>query len=361
VITVADPSRINRVANTLGTYELDALLVSEAANVRYLLAQPDLAGGAVLVSPELQLAALDRRGQFPERPMPPGFKESEGVDLQSVRHVLEEGLGKVGYEDTHLTPTDLKEIMAIAGKGIEFVPRAGIVEAIRELKEPEELRRIEAAMALTNQALVDIAASTWTGRSELEIALAIDTRMRELGAEGPAFPTIVNSQPRNAMAHGIPTDAVLGEGDLVLVDVGARLDGYASDCTRMFAIGALDEEIAEVYSVLRAAQEAGVAAVHSGAERDKVDAAARKLIADAGYGEYFGHSLGHGVGVAIHEGPVLSPLAGQPPLATGNVVTVEPGIYIPKRFGMRLEDLVTVTPEGCRVLSTFPKELTPVS
>jgi Xaa-Pro aminopeptidase len=340
----------------LGACGIDALLVTEPSNVRSLLAQRDLFGGAVLVSPDLQLAAVDRRGRFPERPSSPGFNDTEPVDLPSVRHVLQEGIGKIGYEDTHFTTADLEAVQAMGLGGNEFLPVLGVVDTVRELKEPEELRRIGAAMELTDQALTEVAATRWSGRSEREIALAIDVRMRELGAEGPAFPTIVNSQPRNAMAHGVPSDELLGEGDIVLVDVGARLDGYASDCTRMFAIGSLEREISDVYGVLLAAQEAALAVVHSGAERDQVDAAARTMIADAGYGEYFGHSLGHGVGVAIHEGPVLSPITGQPPLATSNVVTVEPGIYIPKKFGMRVEDLVAVTPEGCELLSSFPKQ-----
>ena len=349
-------SRVARVVEQLSERGLDALLVTNSLNVRYLLNQPELAGGALLLSHDLQLSAVDRRERFPEKPTNAGFDEPEPMDLPSVRRVLSDAIGRIGFEDNLLTPADLEALKSFVPNGNEFIAAGGIVESVRELKEPSEVLRIQAAMQLTDQVLTDVASMSWVGRTERDIALAIDTKMLELGAEGPAFPTIVNAQPRSAMVHGVPTDAVLSEGDLVLVDVGARLDGYASDTTRMFALGAIDEELAAAYQLLLTAQEAGVNAIRAGVESNRVDAAARNLLVEAGYGEFFGHSLGHGVGIAIHEGPVLSPVANAPLLRANNVVTVEPGIYIPSKYGIRIEDLVAVTVDGCSILSSFPKD-----
>ena len=194
------------------------------------------------------------------------------------------------------------------------------------------------------------------GRSERDVARAAEARIRELGGE-PSFPAIVAAGPNGALPHAEPGEREIGRGELVVFDMGAKLDGYCSDGTRTFATGDPGEEAREVYEVVLAAQLAALEAVKAGANGEDVDAVARKSIDEAGHGEHFGHGLGHGVGLEVHEGPRLS-LRSDDVLAAGEVVTVEPGIYLPGELGVRIEDFVVVTEDGYRNLSALPKELT---
>ena len=183
--------------------------------------------------------------------------------------------------------------------------------------------------------------------------------LHECGADGVAFPVDIAAGPTAASPHAVPGDRVVQEGDLVLVDAGALVDGYCSDCTRTFAVGEVSDSLRELYDLVRRAQQAGLDAVRPGASGRDVDAAARAMIADAGYGENFGHGLGHGLGLLVHEAPVLRPES-EDVLAAGHVVTVEPGIYLSGVAGVRIEDLVVVTDDGAEVLTSFPKELATV-
>ena len=194
------------------------------------------------------------------------------------------------------------------------------------------------------------------GRSEREVALAIEDEMRRLGASGPSFPSIVASAERGALPHAVPSDVPIRRDTLVTLDLGARLDGYCSDCTRTWATGTLPDDLAEAYELVLRAQIAALDAVRPGPEGREVDAVARTMIADAGHGEHFGHGLGHGVGLEVHEAPRLARTA-EARLVAGNVVTVEPGVYLPGRGGVRIEDLVVVTDDGCDVLSATSKAL----
>ena len=182
----------------------------------------------------------------------------------------------------------------------------------------------------------------------------------ELGADEPAFEIAIAAGPTASTPHAVPGDRVVQEGDLVLVDAGARLDHYCSDCTRTFAVGEVSDSLREIYEVTKEAQQAGLDAVKAGTRGRDADAAARAVIADAGYGENFGHGLGHGLGLMVHEAPTLRPES-KDTLEPGNVVTVEPGIYLSGVGGVRIEDLVVVTEDGCEVLTAFPKELMSVS
>jgi Xaa-Pro aminopeptidase len=185
--------------------------------------------------------------------------------------------------------------------------------------------------------------------------------MRERGAEEPSFPSIVAAGPNGALPHAHPGEARIGAGQLVVVDLGARLNGYCSDCTRTFATGELHDEAAEVYELVERAQRETLGAIRAGALCREVDGVARSIIDSAGHAEHFGHGVGHGVGIEVHEAPRLSQLAPEDArLEAGNVVTVEPGVYLPGKFGVRIEDLVTVTEEGCEILSGFPKSLVTV-
>ena len=196
------------------------------------------------------------------------------------------------------------------------------------------------------------------GRTEREVAFALETEMRRRGAE-PSFSSIVASGPRGALPHAAPTDEAIPRGTLVTLDIGARIDGYCSDCTRTWATGDLPDDLAEAYALVQRAQAEALAAVRPGPEGREIDAVARDIIEAAGHGEHFGHGLGHGVGLEVHEGPRLA-RTGDARLVAGNVVTVEPGVYLPGRGGVRIEDLVAVTEEGHEVLSGTTKDLTVV-
>jgi Xaa-Pro aminopeptidase len=242
---------------------------------------------------------------------------------------------------------------------IELVAAGGLVEAERLVKDPEEIARIRAAAALVDEVYGWVRERGLVGRTERDVAVALEHRMVELGAEGPSFGSIVASGPRGALPHAVPSEEPIAADTLVTLDIGARLDGYCSDCTRTWATGELPDDLAEAYALVERAQAAALAAVRPGPLGRDVDAVAREIIDAAGHAEHFGHGLGHGVGLEVHEAPRLA-RTGDAPLAAGNVVTVEPGVYLPGRGGVRIEDLVVVTEEGHDVLSGTSKALTRV-
>jgi Xaa-Pro aminopeptidase len=212
---------------------------------------------------------------------------------------------------------------------------------------------------LADAALTEILELGLAGRSERAVALALESQLRTLGAQRPSFDSIVAGGPHGALPHATPREAPLERGQLVVFDWGAELDGYCSDCTRTIAIGEVAADAREAYELVLAAQLAGLEAVAPGVSGRDADSAARQVIADGGQGEYFGHGLGHGVGLEVHEAPTLSQRSNDV-LAAGNVVTVEPGVYLPGRFGIRIEDLVVVTDDGRKVFTGLTKELTVV-
>jgi Xaa-Pro aminopeptidase len=231
-----------------------------------------------------------------------------------------------------------------------------LVEQLRAVKEPAELERIRAAAALADEALSATLSRGLAGRSERAVALDLEDEMRHRGSE-PSFPSIVAAGPQGAQPHADARDVEIPRGTLVIVDWGARVDGYCSDCTRTFATGDVDAEARELYDLVARAQRTGLEAVRAGVTGRDADAAARAVIDHAGQGERFGHGLGHGVGLEVHEGPRLAKAGGDERLQAGNVVTVEPGVYVPGRFGVRVEDLVVVTAQGVEILSASSKEL----
>ncbi len=272
------------------------------------------------------------------------------------------GPQRIGFDERHLTVARherlSERLSEHLGERFELVHCAGLVERLREVKEPQEQQAIAAAAKLADEALLRVLEDGLAGRSELQVALALEAQMRDLGAQGASFPTIVASGPHAALPHAQPRRQQIDRGTLVTIDWGCVLDGYCSDCTRTYAAGEVDGEAKEVYELVLSAQQAGLDALKPGLSGKEVDAVAREVIEQAGYGERFGHGLGHGVGVEVHEGPRLSRTAGEEPLRQGNVVTVEPGVYLPGRLGVRIEDLVVLAAEGARVLSSLPKELT---
>jgi Xaa-Pro aminopeptidase len=261
--------------------------------------------------------------------------------------------GTFGFESPHLTYAQYEELR---GGGLELVPRAGLVEGVRAIKDDDELEKIRRAAGITDQAYEQLAKERFVGRTERELAWRMNEIFHELGADEPAFETIVAAGPNGAKPHADPGDRVIEAGTTVVVDSGAMLDGYCSDCTRTFATGELDPRDQEIYELVLHAQETALAAVRAGVGGREVDAVARDIITAAGHGEHFGHGLGHGVGAEVHEGPRLSQRS-EATLAAGQVVTVEPGVYVPGAVGVRIEDLGVVTADGVEVLTSLPKRL----
>jgi Xaa-Pro aminopeptidase len=328
----------------------EPLLVSNLVNVRYL-AGFDSSNAALVVEPErvrlfsdFRYAELGRSIQGVE------FVETKRSLYAALAELLE---GGHGFEADDLTYG--KWEMLSAG-GLELVPRRGLVEALRAVKDESELDAVRRAAAVTSEAYARFAEETFVGRTERDLAWRMDELFHELGAEGPAFETIVAAGPNGARPHSRPSDREVGPGEAVVVDSGARLDGYCSDCTRTFATGPLPERLQEAYAVCLEAQLAGLEAVRVGATGVEADAAARRVIEDAGFGEAFGHGLGHGVGVDVHEAPRLARESSDT-LVAGNVVTVEPGIYLEGLGGIRIEDLVIVGEDAPEVLTGFTKDL----
>ena len=229
------------------------------------------------------------------------------------------------------------------------------------MKDAGEIALIRAAANLADEALRTVLEDGLAGRTEREVAIELELRMRRLGAEAPSFPSIVAGGAHAALPHAEPRPAEIAADVLVTIDWGALLDGYCSDCTRTYATSErISAEAREVYALVLDAQQRGLDALRPGPNGREVDAAAREVIVQGGHGEHFGHGLGHGVGLEVHEGPRLSRTAGEEPLREGSVVTVEPGIYLPGVLGVRIEDLAVVRAEGAEVLTGLPKELTVV-
>jgi Xaa-Pro aminopeptidase len=348
-------SRADRVAARLAQRELDLLLVTDMVNVRYLTGFTG-SNGLAIVGPDTRRFLTDFR--YVER----AKAEVTGFDLQPAPQELRTALGsgwppgelRVGFEDQHVSVRRHAELRETLPDRIELVAAGGLVEAERAIKEPGEIAAIRAAAVLADEIYEWLAERGLVGRDEREVALALEQEMRVRGAEGPSFPSIVAAAENGALPHAVPRDVPIPPATLVTLDIGARLDGYCSDCTRTWATGELDDDLAELYDTVLTAQEAALAAVRPGAEGRAVDAVARDLITAAGHGEHFGHGLGHGVGLDVHEAPRLARTAtGR--LEAGHVVTVEPGIYLPGRGGARIEDLVVVTPDGHEVLSLTTK------
>ncbi len=346
--------RGDRLEAALGERGLDRMLVTDLTNVRYLTGFTGT-NGAVICGPGVRVFLTDFR--YTER----AAAEVSGWECVTLSGdwlggIAERLAGKVGFEDDHVSVRSLTKLQEKLAEGVEAVPAGGAVEALRRVKDAEELAAIAAASELADAALGETVAEGMVGRTERAVADAFEARLRAAGAV-PSFETIVAAGSNGAQPHAEPGERVIGKGELVVFDMGAKLDGYCSDGTRTYATGDPGEEGRRVYETVLAAQGAALAAIRPGETGEDVDKVARKVIDEAGHGEHFGHGLGHGVGLDIHEGPRLS-LRSDDVLAVNEVVTVEPGIYLAGDLGVRIEDLVVVTEDGIRNLSSLPKDLT---
>jgi Xaa-Pro aminopeptidase len=341
----------------LAERELDALLVTDLVNVRYLTGFTG-SNGVAVVGRDLRRFITDFRYVEQAAEQVHGFDRERAPQefLNALVDGWPEGELRLGFEDEHVTVRRHRRLREVLPDRVELVAAGGIVEEQRAVKDAGEIEQIRAAAALADEAYALVRGQGLVGRTEREVALAIENEMRRLGAQEPSFPSIVASAERGALPHAVPADAQIPRGTLVTLDIGARLDGYCSDCTRTWATGSLPDDLAEAYALVLRAQETALAAVRPGLEGRAVDAVAREIIEAAGHGEHFGHGLGHGVGLEVHEAPRLARTA-EAPLVAGNVVTVEPGVYLPGRGGVRIEDLVVVAPDGHTVLSGTTKEL----
>jgi Xaa-Pro aminopeptidase len=353
-------ARADRLADALRERDLHALLVTELPNVRWLTGFTGSNAAAVVGTDGTRRFVTDFRylTQSAEQLDESWAREISTDLLEGVAKQLpDEGELRLGFDDAHVSVRDHGKLARLLREGIELVPAGGAVEELRVVKDPEELDRIRAAAKLADEALTEVLTRGLAGRTEREVALDLEFTMRRMGAEGVSFPPIVASGPHGALPHASPRDVEIPAGTLCVVDWGAMLDGYASDCTRTYGTGGeVDPRDREVYELVLRAQEEALAAVRPGPTGREVDAVARAIIDAAGHAEHFGHGLGHGVGLEVHEGPRLSK-QGEDALAAGNVVTVEPGVYVPGAVGVRIEDLVIVTDDGGEVVSSLPKDL----
>ena len=356
--------RLERVRPLLEGAGADGLLVTELANVRYLTGFTGSAA-VLLVTPDEALLATDGRyrTQAAEQLAAAGAGDVDlavgGPPVQRdalAAVVARAGLRRLGLEADSVT-WGAQRRWAEAVRGAETVPTSGVVESLRQVKDEGELARMSRAASIADAALAEILPMLSDGRTEAEVALALDSAMRRLGAEDRAFETIVASGPNAAKPHARPGPRSIAAGDPVVVDFGATVDGYRSDMTRTFVAGGIAprDPLARVLDTVTRAQADGVAAVRPGAATGDVDRVCRELIAEAGFGEAFEHGTGHGVGLHIHEAPSVGP-GTTAILAPGVVVTVEPGIYLAGVGGVRVEDTVVVTDDGCRPLTRFPKD-----
>jgi Xaa-Pro aminopeptidase len=336
--------------------EIDALLVTDLTNLRYLTGFTGT-NGLALVGKDMRVFLTDFRYiERAEQEVGEGWDRPE-VGRELMPHVFERvASGRLGFEDGHVSVRQLKQLTEKSPAELELVAAGDPVETLRRVKDEVELASIAAASKLTDDVYRWSIERGLAGRTERDVARAAEARIRELGAE-PSFPPIVAGAANGAQPHAEPAERKIEAGELVVFDMGAQLpDGYCSDCTRTYATGDPGEQAKEVYELVERAQAAALEAVQEAASGREVDATAREIIAAAGHADHFGHGLGHGVGLEVHEKPTLS-VASEDVLAAGEVVTVEPGVYLAGEFGVRIEDLVVVTADGHRNLSALPKGL----
>jgi Xaa-Pro aminopeptidase len=337
----------------------DALLVTRLGNIRYLTGFTGSAARLLVLPDELVFVTDGRyRDQTAEQLAAAGVEARIEVHNTEQQRLLTEaarGIGRLGLEADDVTWAGQRKYAAEVFADAELVPTEGLVESLRLVKDEGEIDRIEAAARIADEALASVRPRLGEGPTEKEFGLELNFAMFRLGADDVSFETIVGSGPNGAKPHARPTTRRIGEGDLVVLDFGALLDGYHSDMSRTVMVGEPSPTQRRMLEVVAASQQAGVDAVTPGVGGKDVDRVCRDVIAEAGWGESFIHGTGHGVGLDIHEEPRVSTTSAAT-LAAGHVVTVEPGVYLPDHGGVRIEDTLVVTPTGNRRLTNAPKD-----
>lgn len=351
--------RLGRLRAGLSGAGVDAVVVTNLTNVRYLTGFTGSAGVLVVTDREAVLVTDGRYAdQAPAQVAAagaPAAVEITSSDQDKLVAGAVDNSPRVGLEAGSVTWATQRRYAEVLGAD-ELVATDGLVEALRIVKDAGEVDRIARAAAIADAALAEVRSMLLDGPTEREFGLALDTAIRRLGASGNSFETIVASGPNGALPHARPTDRVVAEGDLVVLDFGALVDGYCSDMTRTIAVGEPDEMQRRMVECVAAAQAAGVAAVRAGATATDVDRACREVVDSYGWADAFTHGTGHGVGLDIHEAPRVGSTS-DATLAAGFVVTVEPGVYLAPHGGVRIEDTVVVTETGCTPLTSTPKDL----
>jgi len=359
--------RRDRLAAGLSAAGVDALLVSDLLNVRYLSGFTGSNAALLVFADDIPaVLATDSRYRTQAARQAPDLEAA--IERACGRHLVTRaiaaGARRIGFE-SHVVTVDGYDGLSCAlddHGDVELVRASATVEGLREVKDAGEVALLRLACEAADAALAALIAGGGlrAGRTERVVARELEALMLDHGADGPSFDTIVAAGVNSAVPHHRPTDAELSAGDFVKIDFGALVGGYHSDMTRTFVLGQAGKAAdwqRDIYALVSTAQRAGVAALERGTPLAEVDAAARRVITDAGHGEHFGHGLGHGVGLQIHEAPGIGSAA-VGALRTGSVVTVEPGVYLPGRGGVRIEDTLLVGERGAESLSSFPKELT---
>jgi Xaa-Pro aminopeptidase len=353
--------RIKKLQAALRRRKLDAVLITEPGNRRYLsgytvadhgiqesagvLLIPKKGRPRLLTDSRFELQAQEEATDFTVEL----YRKGLFTLLKKLLPALK--VRRLGFESHYFLHASVGRMEKMAEKiKVKLLPLTGLIERMRVIKSEEEIQLLKKSVSLNERVFQSVYNTIEPGMTELEIALALELTMREMGAERPSFETIVAFGANAAKPHAVPTDRVLRSGEIVLIDMGLVLRGYCSDMTRTFVAGKPNKKFLERLRVVRKAQLAGIKAIRSGAICREVDQAARKVIADAGYGDFFGHSLGHGVGLAVHEVPSLGPRS-KKKLRAGMIVTIEPGIYLPEWGGIRLENMVVVREDGCQLLN----------
>jgi len=357
------PKRLELLRQKLAENGADAFISFSQPDNQYLTGFLDTAGfyettSAIVVTPTESAFLCD--GRYTEQAQ----QQVEGFAVEEIKGPLTGGVARMltamnvrvaVFDPLCMTVAELYAVQK--GFGGELRSTPNLVFELRLVKSPDEVEHIQAASAITDAVLATVLDDVEPGLTERQLAARIEYEFRRKGADGAAFDVIALFGPRTSLVHGHPDDTPLRSGDIILVDMGCRKNGYCSDLTRTCVFDTIPNTwFEEAYELTLTAQRAGLAAVQPGALCRDVDAAARRIIAEAGYGKYFGHGLGHGVGIEIHEGPRLNSES-ENALETGMVITIEPGIYVPGKGGVRIEDLVVVTDDGCRILSSASKEL----
>ena len=349
---------IEKYQSLLETGEVDALLLTSVYN-RLYAAQYRVAEGVAVVTREgayyftdsryIEAAEKNLKG-FTVRMTHPGSSEIERINEVIGEHTIK----KLGFEENDMTYGDyLRYNEALHAV---LVPMQAKIDAFRATKEPWEIELMRKAQAITDQTFSELCKIIQAGMTEKELEAELLYRLYKHGAEGPSFDPIVVSGPNTSLPHGVPGERKLEFGDFITMDFGCIYGGYCSDMTRTVALGFVSEEMDKVYKTVLKAQLAGIAATKAGVAGRDIDGTARKVIADAGYGDYFGHGYGHSLGILIHEAPNANTRNDQP-MPAGAVVSAEPGIYLPGKFGVRIEDVTVITEQGCEVLTKSPKNL----
>lgn len=335
---------------------LDALLISKRTNIRYFSGFAGSAGVLVITATQRK-NFVDFRYMEQAAKTAPDFEavRSRGNPMDAaVDFLQQQGCCKIGFENEVMTVAEFGRLTAKVSAE-KWVPVQ--LDEFRVVKTAAEIEKIAKASAIADSALDNILPLFRPGVTEQMLAAALEYEMRKQGSERTSFETILASGPRSALPHGVASSRTIEAGDFVVIDFGAVYEGYHSDVTRTVCIGKASQRQREIYDIVLSAQLAGLAVIHPGILCREVDRIARAVIDSAGFGAYFGHGLGHSVGLEIHENPRLSPTAGESTLKPGMAITVEPGIYLPEWGGVRIEDLVVVTESGCRILSHTSKDL----